>query len=87
MKASELRKLWASPTLAPASAARRGPMAGSAAEVGTFVLGRDSVTVGVEADLVFGRANMSFVPVTVGIGLFRPGLVSLLTAAHDKRPG
>lgn len=85
-KAAELRTQWSSPTIGPASAARRGPIAGASAELGSFAVSRDGVTVGVEADLVFGRGGMQYVPVTVGITCPDPALVALLTAARDKGP-
>jgi hypothetical protein len=85
-KAAELRALWAAPTLGPASAMRRGPIGGATADVATFAMRPEGVTVGVEADLVFGRANQSFVAVTVGIVCSDPALVSMLTAARDKGP-
>lgn len=85
-KAADLRKLWASPTLAPASGQRRGPMAGASAEMGTFTFGPDGVTVGVQADLVFGPAGTQSTPVTVGIVCSDPALVAALTEARNKGP-
>jgi hypothetical protein len=86
-KASELRALWASPNVGPASAARRGPMAGATADIGTFAVGPEGVTVGVPADLMFGRNYQQFMPATVGIVCSDPAIVSALTAARDKGPG
>ena len=85
-KASELRKQWMSPTLAPASPMRRGPLGGASAGIETFELTPSTATVTVQADLVLGRGGQQFVPVTIGIVCSDPGLISLLSAARDKGP-
>jgi hypothetical protein len=84
-KLGQLRELWASPNLGPATASRRNPMAGpEAGEKVLFAATPTGVTVELPADLILGPVGRQFAPAAVGVVCNDPVLAATLAAARER---
>jgi hypothetical protein len=84
-KLAKLREVWASPTLAPASPGVRHPMSMelSASELPTFTVTPTSITVGVQADIIFNAA-MHYAPCVIGIECTEPDVIAAVQEAEHQ---
>jgi hypothetical protein len=86
-KVAKLREVWASPTIMPASPTVRHPsmLEPGAAERPTFTVTPKSVTIGIQADIIFNTA-MQHAPATVGLECTDPEVVRAVNDAKARGP-